>query len=227
MGEPAATFATAVDPFILRRLTRLLKKPDGSGSNSPARVAGIILAAGGSSRFGAPKQLLTHHGENLVRRAARSAAEAGLNPVIVVLGAYASSIELFLAGLKSVVVVVNGEWQSGQASSLRAGVEKAAGLRCDAALIILADQPLVDRESLTKLVGSFTRTDRVIASRYSGVLGAPALFGAEYFDDLVSLHGDRGAGQWLRSHPDAVTAVDIDEAAFDIDTPDDLKHLPT
>ena len=218
---------TVVAHFILRRLTRLQKKPDGSGSSSPARIAGIILAAGGSSRFGAPKQLLTHHGENLVRRAARSATEAGLTPVIVVLGAYASSIELFLAGLESVVVVVNEEWQSGQASSLRAGVEKAAGLGCDAALMILADQPLVDRESLTKLAGTFARTSRVIASRYSGVVGAPALFGSEFFDELMSLGGDHGAGQWLRSHPELATPVDIDEAAFDIDTPDDLKHLPT
>jgi CTP:molybdopterin cytidylyltransferase MocA len=222
-----AIFVTAADLSILRRLTRLQKSSDGSGSNSPARIAGIILAAGGSSRFGAPKQLLAHRGENLVRRAARSASEAGLSPVIVVLGAYASSIEIFLAGLEFVVLVVNEEWESGQASSLRAGAQKAAGLGCDAALIILADQPLVDRDSLTKLVGCFTLTERVIASRHSGVLGAPALFGAEYFDDLMSLGGDHGAGQWLRSHPELVTPVDIDEAAFDIDTPDDLKHLPT
>lgn len=227
MGEAVATFVTAVDLFILRRLTRLQKNPDGSGSNAPARIAGIILAAGGSSRFGAPKQLLTHHGENLVRRAARSASEAGLSPVIVVLGAYASSVEVFLAGLESIVLVVNEEWESGQASSLRAGLKKAVGHGCDAALIILADQPLVDRESIAKLIGKFAGSNRVVASRYRGVLGAPALFGSEFFDELLSLDGDHGAGQWLRSRPELVTPVGIDAAAFDIDTPDDLKHLPT
>lgn len=186
----------------------------------------MVLAAGGSARFGTPKQLLTIHGENLVQRSARIAAEAGLNPVIVVLGAYASTIEIFLSGFDRVITVTNEDWQTGQASSLRMGVKRAAEMDSDAALIILADQPLVDESSIERIVAAFNSEHRVVASQYAGVLGAPALLGKEFFADLLELDGDRGAGAWLRANPDTVTAVKVDEAAIDIDTPDDLKHLP-
>lgn len=197
----------------------MLKKAD-------QKIAAVVLAAGGSARFGTPKQLLTIHGENLVQRSARIAAEAGLNPVIVVLGAYASTIEIFLSGFDRVITVTNEDWQTGQASSLRMGVKRAAEMDSDAALIILADQPLVDESSIERIVAAFNSEHRVVASQYAGVLGAPALLGKEFFADLLELDGDRGAGAWLRANPDTVTAVKVDEAAIDIDTPDDLKHLP-
>ena len=186
----------------------------------------MILAAGGSARFGTPKQLVTVHGENLVQRSARIAVDAGLDPVIVVLGAYASTIEIFLSGFNRVTTVANEDWQTGQASSLRAGIKQAAKLDSDAALIILADQPLVDEKSLAHIVSAFDNEHRIVASQYAGVLGAPALFGKEFFADLLELDGDHGAGTWLRKNPNAVTAVKLDEAAVDIDTPDDLKQFP-
>ena len=227
MEGRADTFATAGGLFILLRLTRLQRKADRNHGAKPSRIAGIVLAAGGSARFGSPKQLLTHHGENFVRRAARAALESGLDPVIVVLGAYGESVEIFLAGLEPLVVVVNEEWKTGQASSLRAGIGQAMRSGSDAALVMLADQPLVDSSSIASLVRAYERDGRVAGSRYSGVVGAPAIFGSEYFDKLLSLTGDHGAGKWLRANADLVTAVDMDEAAVDVDTPDDLKHLPT
>lgn len=160
-----------------------------------------------------------------MRRAGRAAIEAGLSPVIVVLGAYASTVELLITGLEPVEVVVNDAWQTGQASSLRLGIEHAASVGCDAALVMLADQPLIDSSSIASLVCLYDKDHRVVASRYSGVLGAPAIFGSEYFGDLLALTGDHGAGRWLRTSPEVVSAVDMDEAAVDIDTPDDLKHL--
>ena len=184
----------------------------------------MILAAGGSARFGTPKQLVTMHGENLVQRSARIAVEAGLDPVIVVLGAYASTIEMFLSGFDQVITVINRDWQSGQASSLRTGIQQALKLDSDAALIILADQPLVDEKSIERIVGALDTEHRVVASQYAGVLGAPALFAKEFFAGLLELDGDRGAGAWLRANPETVTAVKVDEAAVDIDTPDDLAH---
>ena len=143
------------------------------------------------------------------------------------LGAYAESVESFLAGLDPLLVIVNQEWDTGQASSLRAGISQAMASGCDGALVMLADQPLVDSSSISSLVEMFGRANRVVASRYSGVIGAPAVFGSEYFDRLLALVGDHGAGRWLRSNAELVTAVDMDEAAVDIDTPDDVKHLPT
>jgi CTP:molybdopterin cytidylyltransferase MocA len=214
------------DLFILRRLTRLQKRSEDRTPAAASHIAGIILAAGGSSRFGSPKQLLTYHGENLVHRAARIAIESRLSPVIAVLGAYASSVEIFLEDLAAVMILVNEDWKRGQASSLRLGVEKAIASGCEAALVMLADQPLVDGTSLASLVRSYGSDSRVVAARYSGVLGVPALFGSEYFEKLLALTGDHGAGKWLRANPGIVTAVDMNEAAVDIDTPDDVKHLP-
>ena len=214
------------DRFILHWPHSLHANPEEAETVAP-RIAAVVLAAGGSSRFGTPKQLLTHHGENLVRRAAREAIHAGLNPVIVVLGAYARSIEPFLAGLEPVSVAVNEKWESGQASSIRIGLERAASLRCDAAAVILADQPLIESSSLTELIVKFREGHRLVASRYSGILGAPALFGSEYFAQLNALSGDFGAGTWLRRNADEVTAVDMPEASVDIDTPHDMRHLPT
>lgn len=186
----------------------------------------MILAAGGSARFGSPKQLLDHHGENLVQRAVRVATESGLDPVIVVLGAYASSIEPFLAGFPDITVAINDEWASGQASSLRVGIEQAASEQPDGALILLADQPLIDSSSIENLLDAFDSEHRIIASRYDGVLGVPAVFGFEHFGALTTLEGDHGAGAWIRERGDYVTGVTMDEATFDIDTQDDLKHLP-
>jgi CTP:molybdopterin cytidylyltransferase MocA len=65
----------------------------------------------------------------------------------------------------------------------------------------------------------------LVAAHYSGTIGAPAIFGSEFFGELKQLTGDHGAGKWLRERLEQVTNVDLDEAAMDIDTPDDLKHL--
>ena len=161
-----------------------------------------------------------------MRRAARVAMEAGIEEVIVVLGAYASSIESFLAGMPHMVIAINNDWQAGQASSLRRGIGTARKTKPDAALVMLADQPMIEASSIRKLLEPFAEGHRIVASHYNGVLGAPAIFGAEFFDPLLELTGDHGAGAWLRNNANAVTAVQMDEAAFDIDTPDDLKQIP-
>ena len=188
-------------------------------------IAAVILAAGGSARFGFPKQLLTHQGENLVRRAAIAALDAKLSPVIVVLGAFASTITQQLAGLDSVTILENARWMEGQATSLCLGIEAARSADADAALVMLADQPLIDSDSLKKLIIKFDEGHRLVAAHYSDTVGAPAIFGSEFFSELMQLTGDHGAGKWLRERRKEVTTVDLDEAAIDIDTPDDLTHL--
>jgi CTP:molybdopterin cytidylyltransferase MocA len=196
----------------------LLKKPEKD-------IAAIILAAGGSARFGSPKQLLTQHGENLVHRAARIAIEAGIGHVIVVLGAYATSIESFLADMPHITIANNRSWEKGQSTSLHTGIRSARKSKSDGALIMLADQPLIEASSIQKLLDRFDDKHRLVASQYNGVLGAPAIFGAEFFDKLLELTGDHGAGAWLRNNAEAVTTVRMAEAAIDIDTPDDLQHF--
>jgi CTP:molybdopterin cytidylyltransferase MocA/pimeloyl-ACP methyl ester carboxylesterase len=187
-------------------------------------IAAIILAAGGSQRFGSPKQLVEYRGENIVRRSARAAHEAGLEPVIVVAGEEAKEIENLIEGIP-VELVRNPNWRNGQASSLRAGVVQAMAAGSDAALVMLADQPLVDAGCIRHMMKKFDRDHQLVAAAYSGTIGVPALFGAQYFGALLELTGDAGAGRWLRDNRESVTTIEMPEAAVDIDTPADLpKH---
>ena len=122
--------------------------------------------------------------------------------------------------------VINPDWERGLASSLGLGVSAiSAGTACDGVLVTLADQPFVDADALRRLVGAFDDEHRLIASAYGGTIGVPALFGQEHFEDLKHFTGDHGAGSWLRSRRNEVTAVPLHSASFDIDSPSDLARL--
>lgn len=182
-----------------------------------------MLAAGGSTRFGSPKQLLVYAGESLIRRAARSALDSGAYPVVVVLGAHAAEVAAAVADLDRLRIVINQDWQTGIASSLCSGVRAiAAESGCDAALVILADQPKVDALSLRKLLSAFDAEHRIVASCYGDTIGVPAIFGREHFDEILSLRGDAGAGRWFRQRKADVTCVPLEAAALDIDTISDV-----
>jgi CTP:molybdopterin cytidylyltransferase MocA len=120
---------------------------------------------------------------------------------------------------------VNSEWETGLASSLRAGLIHAKMTGADAALIALADQPRVDSESFRALIASFNKEHRVVAASYSGTVGVPVIVGNEHFDVLLQLQGDAGAGQWLRSHRNEVTEIPLVAAADDLDTLTDVQRL--
>lgn len=195
-------------------------------ASGAGQVAGVVLAAGGSSRMGRPKQLIVHEGEPLVTRAAAAALEAGARPVIVVLGADADEIRPALTGLDGVIVVVNSEWETGLASSLTAGLRAALQSdACTGVLVLLADQPLVSAALLRRLIDAFHRGSRIVASGYDGEPGAPALFAREHAPALLGLTGDAGAGAWLRSRAGDVTIVPLDGARLDVDTPADAARL--
>jgi CTP:molybdopterin cytidylyltransferase MocA len=190
------------------------------------RIGALVLSAGASSRLGRPKQLVTYHGEPLVRRAAAAAVAAGAAPVVVVLGAHAGAVEPALAGLTGVSTTTNEQWAQGIASSLAAGIRAVTALAdCDGVLITLSDQPLVDATALRELVAAFDGTRRIVAAEYDGTVGVPALIGREHLDELLQLSGDAGAGRWLRARLAAVTRVPTPGAALDIDTVDDLARL--
>ena len=150
--------------------------------------------------------------------------------MVVVLGANAEMIAPALSGLASVRTVVNQEWSKGLASSLAAGLSAVLeDATCDAVLVTLADQPLVDAAALRRLVAAFGGERRIVASSYDDTMGVPAIFAREHVDDLMRLTGDAGAGSWLRSRPSEVTCVPLDAAAIDIDTVSDgptCIHLP-
>jgi CTP:molybdopterin cytidylyltransferase MocA len=142
-----------------------------------------------------------------------------------VIGANAELVRAALAGIEPLTIVVNTAWESGLASSLKAGLSELNKTECDGALITLSDQPRVNAESLRALITAFDRGHRVVAASYSGITGVPAIFGREHFDELMQLQGDAGAGQWLRARAGEVTEVPLAEAAVDLDTPADAKRL--
>ncbi len=109
------------------------------------RVAAVVLAAGGSTRFGKPKQLARFRGETFVSRIVKAAIEAGCDPVVVVTGEDSAQIESGLKGL-AVRIAVNPDWPTGLASSIRGGLENAMEGATDlgAALLVTCDQPFVD-----------------------------------------------------------------------------------
>jgi CTP:molybdopterin cytidylyltransferase MocA len=210
----------------MRRVTSRARSGAETAEDSIARrVAAVVLAAGGASRYGSLKQIALLNGIPLVRRAALAAASAGLDPVIVVAGKNHEFVEHALIGLERTTVIVNDKWQSGQASSLRAGLDAASAAECDGALIMLSDQPLIGRGALDRILAGFSAGHRIVAAAFNKTIGAPVVFGSEFFDDLRKLDGDSGAGKWLRERPSLVTPVQLPEAATDIDTTSDMDAI--
>ena len=186
-----------------------------------APVAIVVLAAGGSTRMGSAKQLLTLDGRTLLRRTVETAVATNCRPVIVVLGRDAAAMRPELAGLP-VTVVENADWAVGMGGSIRAGMSvvpaDVAGV-----LVTLCDQPHVDAAALLTLIDAFARTDRTTAARYSGTVGVPAVFAADRFAALRSLDPAAGAKRLLTG--DDVDAIDLPAAAVDVDTPDDYRRV--
>lgn len=173
------------------------------------RVTAIILAAGGSSRLGAPKQLLPFRGKTLLQHAIDTARAACDRVRVVVHPALRDSAS-------GVDVVINDEWEEGLASSIRRGLE---GIESDV-LLMLCDQPLVTPEHLRALVAAGAP---IAASGYRGIAGVPSFFAAHFLDELRALRGDQGARRVIEKHG-AVT-IPFEAAAFDVDTPTDAQKL--
>ncbi len=196
----------------------------GPGDRPPIRLGAIVLAAGGSSRMGAAKQLLELDGRPLIARAVDSVLGSQARPVVVVLGSDADRVGAAIAG-RPVRTVLNPDWRAGLASSIRVGLaavlEDAPGI--DAVLVALCDQPALSPEIIGRLAAVHRATGRIAAARYGGTNGAPAVFGREHFAVLGTLTGDRGARGLLNGDPGRVAAVELPELGADLDTPADLR----
>jgi molybdenum cofactor cytidylyltransferase len=191
------------------------------------RVGAVILAAGSSSRMGSPKQTLRFRGESLLRRATLAALGAGCGPVVVVTGAHAELSRRELDGL-DVREALNPRWETGMASSIRAGVEDL--IRADpepaAAVFLLCDQPHVTAGVISGLVVAHRATGRpVIASTYGGSFGVPALFSRTLFAELTRLEGMSGAKEVIQRHASEACFLPFQGGEVDVDTPDDFSRL--
>ncbi|GAB2562103.1 nucleotidyltransferase family protein [Dyella jejuensis] len=185
----------------------------------------LLLAAGEGSRFGGAKQLALITGEAMVRRVARTLLEVDV-PVLAVTGAYAEDVEAALDDLPLSVVRCE-EWQLGMGHSLAAGVRELMRVfpAASAALICLADQPLLDAAFVHDLLQRHAQApDRLLATVYRGVQGPPALFPRDCFAALADLSGTHGARSVLEQKSTRVEAF-ASEGMADIDTQEDLLHV--
>jgi nicotine blue oxidoreductase len=213
----------------------------------PPRVAGILLAAGEGSRLGRPKALVEIGGQRLADRGVVMLRAGGADPIVVVTGAVPVDIP-------GALVVHNPAWSTGMGSSLTAGLSVLGALPpggCSAAVIALADQPLVTAECVRRLIASHagdgdtgdgartgastgpgrsagTGGASIAVASYGGRPRNPVLIARAHWAEVLTLaHGDAGARPFLRAHPGLVTLVECGDAGRpdDIDTPEDLVRV--
>jgi molybdenum cofactor cytidylyltransferase len=205
-------------------------------------VAGIILAAGGSSRFGQPKQLLDWRGQPFIRSVADAALAAGLSPVVVVTGANAEAVTLAISNLP-VTIRLNPDWQMGQSSSIQAGLralfqqslQDATQNTCGAvtgweeigaAIFLLADQPQVTPTVLRALCEEHARTlAPIVAPLVQGQRANPVLFDRRSFQDLMALNGDVGGRAIFSKFPVNYLTWHDQDLLSDVDTPVEYRKL--
>lgn len=191
---------------------------------SQRRVAGILLAAGASARFGEANKLLARvDGDPLVAHAARPLVTAELDPLIAVVGYEADRVIAALNGLP-LTFVKNDEYEDGQATSVRTGV-KALPADVDAAVFALGDMPNIDFASVRALAAAYRAgSGTALAASCDGRRGNPVLFDSINFDSLTKVSGDTGGRRILLESDDAALVETGDSGVHhDVDTPDDLN----
>lgn len=186
-------------------------------------IVAIILAAGNSSRMGEAKQLLPWSQTTLLGNAIEVANNANIDKVFVVLGAEAIRIQDSIVS-RDYEVILNHNWQEGLGSSISAGITGIVNtdIRPNAILIMLADQPFIDKTYLNTLIQHYDASDgKIITTQYRSKMGVPAIFDKSFFSALQNLNGDEGASSLIAKNRDTCFTVDPGKKSRDLDTPED------
>ena len=189
-------------------------------------IAAIIIAAGASSRFGSPKQLLIWEKDNLLNTLIKTTSDAGLNPIMVVLGCHAIKIEQSILD-KSVKVIFNQDWEKGQSTSVKAGVQALteAYPNVMGAFFLQVDQPQTPVELLQKIKEKAYKDAQIVLPLIRGQKSSPVYFSKRCFDKLRQITGDQG-GRAIMPHFEVETVEWSDERQLlDIDRPEDYVRL--
>ncbi len=193
---------------------------------SKTGVSAVLLAAGAGSRFGGGKLLAPYRGRPLIEASLSNLADAPVDETVVVVGESAERLRevCWPYGFK---MVENPDWAQGMSTSVRAGL-RSLGPEARAAVVLLADQPLVGAGAVERLVAAFEAGARVAVATYGGRPRNPVLFSREVWPLLMTeLSGDEGARPFLRRHPELVVQVPCDGVGdpADVDTAEDLRRL--
>jgi molybdenum cofactor cytidylyltransferase len=187
----------------------------------------IILAAGGSSRLGQPKQLLRFQDKPLLQHIVDQSQIFTFEAYVLVLGAHAVEIQ------KSIdpghfKVIINEDWEEGMAGSIRRGVEASLFIEpeLEHILILLSDQPFVTSELIHEMIAAHTKRGKEITGcGYEDTVGVPVLFTRRFFKELCMLEGDRGAKVLIKKYPDKLAVVPFELGSLDVDIPEDYTKL--
>ncbi len=186
-------------------------------------VSAVILAAGGSTRMGSPKQQLEINGKPLVKIVAENILASIADEVIIV-----TQPDLLLLNdneYPDIKRVINEKWQTGQSSSMKAGLGSVSS-ESDAVLFFMADQPMIDTDIINYLITAFHKTDKsIVAPVYNGKKGAPVLFSKSLFNELKIIEGDKGGRDLLKKYPVEYADIESPLAGMDVDTPEEFKRL--
>jgi CTP:molybdopterin cytidylyltransferase MocA len=186
-------------------------------------IGGLVLAAGGSSRFGGrPKQLAALDGRPLLEHVLIAMASARLDRVAVVLGAHADEVRKGVP-LHGAEAVVCDDWATGMGASLRAGVRALSD--CEAVAVALGDQPRLSSEAVSRVVSQRGADELAVRATYGGVPGHPVLLEKTLLSRVNELRGDAGARELLHGVPIREVACDGLGSPDDVDTPEALAAL--
>lgn len=205
-------------------------KKVGAAMSKNTITAGIILAAGQSTRLGFPKQLIRHQGRCLIEIVVEAALSSLLDYIIVVLGHKRKEILRQLEPLADpdrMVIVTNTHYKKGMSGSLQAGLKNVL-THHKAAMFILGDQPLIDKTAINLLLDQYSASSKGICQPVNGdKRGNPTIFNRQYFQTIYRLTGDTGARKIIRTHPHDVHLFETSHPAyfFDIDTEKDIRNL--
>jgi len=190
-------------------------------------IAGLILAAGESSRMGADKPLLTYRGRTFLETILFTLHEAGVERVVVVLGHHAEKVRQSI-DLTGVEVVVNHDYRLGQTSSLQAGLRVLAANEPAGVVLCLVDHPATSADTLQQLIQNFKSSGHpVVIPRLYGRNGHPVLLGRELFSELQTLDRNAGANSVVRKYRDRTAFVDVTDPGIllDVDDPEAYRQL--
>ncbi|SDQ70958.1 nucleotidyltransferase family protein [Flagellimonas zhangzhouensis] len=195
--------------------------------SSEENIAVIVLAAGGSTRLGRPKQLVEFKGETLLEHTMHEVDGLGFQTKILVLGSKNEEIQSRIDP-KSFKMVVNMDWEQGMASSIKVGLEAAIteenGL--NHVLFLVSDQPFLERANLIKLVNTqLTKNPKATYSQYGENIGVPAIFDKAVFPLLLNLKGDEGAKKLIHLEDFKYCTEVFKKGGFDVDTEEDVQQL--
>ncbi len=200
--------------------------PDDADTARPPAVTAIVLAAGASRRMGRPKALLPWGATTVLGQTLANLARSQVREVVVVTGDQAAAVGR-IATAHGARSVHNPAWSSqGMVASLQAGI-RAVGPDCPAALVLLADQPMIGPEIIDAVLAACPADGWVIAAAaFRGRRGHPVLFGRACFDALLALPGDAAPRALVARHPAAVKLVEVasDVVLRDLDTPEDYER---